>query len=241
MAKKKQTEEIKTEITEVNTPEENKTVEAQEMKAVVEDKALETKAAEEGKTVEAIETVETKTEDKAEEIIMEKTDMPKKILVKIDENKDKKPAKETPAPAAQENNRIDQIEAFLKEQAKHNKKMLALSRVRTFMSVAITVIILVAVLATAYLVNSIAGDIQGIINVANQLGEAGAMLGELSKVDLSVLEDLGNLDMALLQDTMDRIAQLDFENLEQNMQILGDSLKAVQGALEGPTFLIKPQ
>ena len=228
----KLTEEVKTEITEANIPEENKTIEAAE--------AVETVEAIEEKTVETAQPLEIKAEQKVEakpeEIIAEKTDKSKKILVKIDESKDKKQAKEppapVPAPAAQENNRIDQIEALLKEQVKQNKKMLALARVRTFMSVAITVIILAVVLFTVNFVNSIAGDIQGIINVANQLGEAGAFLGELSNVDLSILEDLGNLDMALLQDTMDRIAQLDFENLEQNMQILGDSLRVVQGLLE---------
>jgi hypothetical protein len=140
---------------------------------------------------------------------------------------------ETPAVQPEMNNSTARIERLLIEQAKHNKQMLILSRVRTVATVAIAVVILVVVLVTVNLVNSVADDLQGVISVVSQLGDAGALLADLGSLDLSLLDNLGSLDLSMLEGVIEKIDGLDFDSLEENMQILGDGLRALQDQLDG--------
>ena len=159
-----------------------------------------------------------------------------KAAAKATEEKTEEAAKEEPKETVVEESTTQTsptgpIEALLKDQARHNKKMLLLSRIRTVAAVTIAAVILTVVLMVASLVNAVADDIQGIVDLASQFGDAGAFLDGL---DLALLDDLGNLDMAMLEETIAKIDQLDFDSLQENMEILGESLRAVQELLEEP-------
>jgi len=116
----------------------------------------------------------------------------------------------------------DKIEELLKEQAVHNKKMLALARIRTVVTVAIAAVIAAVMIMGMSMVNAVTENLQG-IDLNAKLNTAGA-----------IMADLGSIDLSSLQDTMAKIDQLDLGSLQEKMTVLDENLQALQGMLGGP-------
>jgi len=117
---------------------------------------------------------------------------------------------------------MDKIEELFREQAVYNKKMLALARIRTVVTIAIAAVIAVVVIMGMSMVNAVTENLQG-IDLNAKLNTAGTIMAELGSVDLSSL-----------QDTMTKIDRLDLGGLQEKMTVLDENLQALQGLLGGP-------
>ena len=117
---------------------------------------------------------------------------------------------------------MDKIDELLKEQAVHNKKMLALARIRTVVTITIAAVIAVVVIMGMSMVNAVTDNLQG-IDLNAKLNTAGA-----------IMADLGSLDLSTLQETMTKIDRLNLDGLQEKMTVLDENLQALQGLLGGP-------
>ena len=117
---------------------------------------------------------------------------------------------------------MEKIEELLKEQAVHNKKMLALARIRTVVTIAVAAIIVAVVIMGMGMVNAVTENLQG-IDLNAKLNSASA-----------IMADLGSLDLSSLQETMTKLDRLNLDGLQEKMTVLDENLQALQGLLGGP-------